>query len=565
MRFITICFISVLCANLNAVAQKEWKSETTGTYSHADSLLGSLRPERTCYDVNYYNMDFVPNIKERTISGRVKMYFMFMHPSKELQIDLQSPLYLDSVLLDNVKLKFRKDGNAYFIQLPNDLALTQHQLISYYHGKPIIAKNAPWDGGLVWKYDRKGAPFVGVACQGNGASIWWPCKDHPSDEPDSVSVSFVVPDTLIGVSNGNLRKKEALSGNRMKYFWHCSYPINAYNVTFYIGNFMLIKDHYVNFKGDSLDLDYWVQKGSEFKVRLHFHQVKGMLHAYEHYFGPYPYFNDGYALVEAPFLGMEHQGAIAYGNGYNRGYLGGRIPDDLNFDFIIIHESGHEYWGNSVSAADPADSWIQESFTTYMEALYVEWTNNKQKGIEYLVYQKPEIANKSAMLGIRNVNYHDHEDSDIYYKGSWVLHSLRNTVNNDSLWFSALKALYQSFAGKEIFTEELVARFNVLLKSDYTAYFKQFLLYKNQPVFEYYLLPAKKGSRLIYRWNVKEKGFNMHMRIGNGTDFWRIRPSTSWQTTNLPQIKVENFILDERSFLFEAIKMTGSPPKLNRK
>lgn len=532
---------------------------TTEKFTRADTLRGSLRPERNCYDVIHYNIDLELLVADKAITGFVDMRFKVKNDFNRLQIDLFDNMIIDSILLGGQKCTYTREFNAVFVDVPKQHSGTEATLRTYYQGRPVIAKNAPWDGGFVWKTDTNKNPWVAVACEGTGASLWWPCKDHPADEPDSLSFSMTVPHSLTCISNGNLIGKTPLGDGKNKFHWKVTYPINLYNVTFYAGDYYLIDDEYLDFKHRRLDIDYWTLGEKTFKAKLHFRQVDGMLHAYEHYFAPYPYFNNGFALVESPYLGMEHQSAIAYGNQYNRGYLGGRIPDDQNFDFIIIHESAHEYWGNSVTADDHADLWIHESFTTYCEALYVEWINNYKKAVDYLVYQKPYIKNLSPMVGPRDVNYNNWKDSDIYYKGSWMLHSLRNTINNDSMWFGYLKAVYTHFAGSVTNTTAVVDFTNQYFNKDLTPFFRQFLMYKELPVFEYFIDKKGKNIDLYYRWNCQVKEFDMPQKVTNGREVFRIFPTGKWQKHRLKDFSVENFKLDETSFLMGTYKVTQKP------
>ncbi|HMG15535.1 MAG TPA: M1 family metallopeptidase, partial [Saprospiraceae bacterium] len=382
-RFLSLVLILTICHPVYS----QFIQHTKEVFTHADTLRGMLRPERTCIDVKYYMLDIEVLIKEKSIIGSVQMDFEVISDTRKIQLDLYNNMMIDSIICDGKVCKYTREFNAVFVEIPFKTKGTKTSIRSYYHGKPTIAKNAPWDGGFVWSKDKNKRPWIGVACEGAGASLWWPCKDHPSDEPDSVSISITTPDSLACIANGNMTQKIPVDNHRTKYTWKVSYSINLYNVSFYIGDYYLIDNTvYNDFKGRKLDIQYWVLSKKFTVAKLHFKTLPEMLHAYEYYFGPYPFFNDGYALVESPYLGMEHQSAIAYGNTYRRGYLGGRIPDDQNFDYIVVHESAHEYWGNSVSADDHADLWIHESFASYMESLYLEFTQNYGKAVEYLLY-----------------------------------------------------------------------------------------------------------------------------------------------------------------------------------
>ncbi|MEM9929625.1 MAG: M1 family metallopeptidase, partial [Bacteroidota bacterium] len=380
-------------------------------FTLADTLRGALRPERTCFDVTYYELHLEVTPTERSIEGHVNMDYRVVQPTKRLQIDLFENMAIDSIKQAGELLSYDRVANAVFVDLPYRLSANSlHRMTIWYGGQPTAAKNAPWDGGFVWSLDHHDRTWVGVACEGTGASLWWPNKDHLSDEPDSMLVSVTVPKRLFVASNGNLREEVELENNYQKrYDWFISYPINNYNVSLGIGSYIHFDSTYVAFDGEVLDLDYYVLDYNEERARKQFRQVGPMLAAFEHYFGKYPFWEDGYALIETPYLGMEHQSGIAYGNRYMRGYLGGLIPDDMDWDFIIIHESGHEYFGNSVSVADHAEMWIHESFATYMEALYVECTAGYEDAVRYLsVFRSyPTIRNQEPILGPTEVNWED--------------------------------------------------------------------------------------------------------------------------------------------------------------
>lgn len=549
--------IALVAATFTCSAQ--FIQKTSEKFSRADTLRGMLRPERTCFDVKHYSINLELFIKEKSISGFVEMKFEALTDFKKMQIDLYPNMSIDSIVYKSSNCHYTREFGAIFIDLPNIKKSSIDSIRVFYHGVPKIAKNAPWDGGFVWSHDNNKNPWIGVACESEGASLWWPCKDHPSDEPDSVNFTMTVPYSMTCVSNGQLVHKTALGDTRNTFEWKVTNPINIYNVTFYVGDYYLIDGEYIDFKDRKLSKKYWVIGKKFFVAKLHFKQVDGMLHAYEQYFGPFPFFDDGYSLVEAPYLGMEHQSGIAYGNNYNSGYLGGRIPADQKFDYIVIHESAHEYWGNSVSADDRADMWIHESFATYCEALYVEWINNYQKSVEYLLYQKPGISNRSPIVGPRDVAYDGWKDSDMYIKGSWMLHSLRNTVNDDQMWFKYLRALYDHFKISVTNTTEIVKFTNDYFKKDYTPFFQQFLMFNSLPILEYYVENKGGGILLYYRWKSDVEHFNMPQKIGNGTDLWRIFPETKWKRTIFKNITKENFKIDESSFLMEIQKMAAKP------
>ncbi|MFT6130632.1 MAG: aminopeptidase N [Neolewinella sp.] len=496
-------------------------------FTRADTLRGGLRPERTGFDVTYYELHLEVDPNDRKIEGRVDMDYRIVHPTKRLQIDLFSNLTIDSIKQGGRRLRFVRDGNAVFVNLPgNPPQNSRHTMSIWYGGKPVAAKNAPWDGGFVWSLDHRDRTWVGVACEGTGASLWWPNKDHLSDEPDSMLVSVTVPKRLFVASNGNLREEIELdNGYQKRYDWFVSYPINNYNISLGIGSYIHFDSTYVAFDGEVLALDYYVLDYNEDKARKQFQQVNQMLAAYEHYFGKYPFWNDGYALIETPYLGMEHQSGIAYGNKFMRGYLGGLIPSDMDWDYIIIHETGHEYFGNSISVADHGEMWVHESFTTYMEALYVEYRYGEQDAQRYLGTQRRFIQNQSPILGPLGVNFDDFRGSDHYYKGAWVLHTLRYSLNDDALFFSMLRSFYQDNERSIVSTQQVIDYFSRYAKKDLNPFFDQYLRHPDVPVLEV----RKSGKQVEYRWRAQAKGFNMPVGILIGKEPVRLQPTDKWQ------------------------------------
>ena len=518
-------------------------------FTEKDSLRGTLLPERTWFDVNYYhlNLDVDPNSK--SIAGYNDVAFTVLNKSGKMQLDLFENMLIDSVVYQGHICEFERMYDAFFIDLPNELEEgSQQQIRVYYHGVPKVAKNAPWDGGFVWNKDEAGLPWIGVACQGMGASSWWPCKDHLSDEPDSMRVTCSVPKEVQFVGNGNLETDFEEAGKRVS-TWKVSYPINTYNVTLNIANYSHLHDEYIN-NSDTLSLDYYVLKRNEEKAEQHFKQVKPMLGIYEDLFGTYPFWNDGYALVETPYLGMEHQSAIAYGNKYKPGYLG-RYPGEMDFDFIVIHESGHEYWGNSVSMNDLADMWIHESFCTYTEALYVEKFYGYDAMLEYLVYQRDFIDGSSPILGHRDVNKKGNR-IDMYYKGSWMLHSIRNTIANDSLWFSIVKGLAQEFALHNCDGTDIIDYICDRSGKDLRPIFNQYLAQADVPVLKYKFKKKRGLLYLYYKWQAASFGFDMPIHISVAdTDKYRIFPNSKYQVLEIGNIPEKHVKFLDNLFLYE--------------
>ncbi len=566
------------------------------TFSHQDSLRGALRKERA-YDVKYYDLNVKVDIKNQSISGFNKITFQNLDLDSVLQLDLFENFEIDSIVYYNQHttqsfinptqtLRNKREGKVIWVELPTEIRnslntskknKTNETISIYYHGKPQNAVNPPWDGGFTWNKKANEKPWVTVSCQGLGASSWFPLKDHLSDEPDSVRIYTEVPKDLFCVSNGDLISinKETTDNNYIGYEWKTSYPIASYNMTLNIGDYVHFEDKYISKtkltnpinKQDSLkpiQLDYYVIKGNEKKAKPYFEsQVKPMLEAFEYFFGEYPFEKDGYALVETPYWGMEHQSCVAYGNNYKLNPYG--------FDFIIIHESGHEFFGNSVSANDNAELWIHESFTTYSEALFVEYFQGKEKAIDYLLTQKPKILNQDVILAPLYVNYNDWLGADMYYKGSWMLHSLRSVIDNDGLWFATVKEFYQTYKHSHINTQQVINFFNRKTGRNLTPIFNYYLTNKEIPVLEYEILEEDDNIFLSYKWkvnqseNTKNTDFNMPVEVFlNGEkDVIELNATTSIQKLDISEKinkkdrkKIEDIemTINVRKYLASAIK-----------
>lgn len=508
------------------------------SFSRHDSLRGALTPLRSAYDVIFYDLNLRVNPSERSIKGYNTIHYKTITGFDKIQVDLFSNMKITRIAHQGKDLAFERDSNAFFVNFPQRQAQGIVDSITvFYEGKPIVALNPPWDGGFTWKTDKTGKPWIGVSCEGIGASLWWPNKDHLSDEPDSMNITLEVPSNLMAVANGNLRETKKLEDNYTRYYWHVSYPINNYNVTVNVADYAHFSDTYTAADGEKLGLDYYVLQYNLDKAKKHFEQVKPMLACYEKYFGKYPFWKDGYALVETPYLGMEHQSAIAYGNDYMPGYRGHDLSETgvgLKFDYLIIHESGHEYWGNSVSTQDHAEMWIHESFCTYSEALYVECMMGYDKALLYLGGIKNGVRNKEPIIGPLGVNYQGWEDTDMYFKGALVLHTLRNVINDDKLWFDLVYGIAQEFKIKTTNTNEIIKFINQKIGKDYTYFFDQYLRHASIPTFAYNL--QQKGKKLVlnYKWEADVPGFNMPLKVGfPNKDYQVIHPTTEWQSITL--------------------------------
>jgi aminopeptidase N len=525
---------------------------TPGEFTRADTLRGMLRPERTCYDVRWYDLDVRVDPDHRFISGSNTVRFTALEPSARLQIDLFDDMTLESAALDGGRpLPFTREYNAVFIVLEEPLRPgTTHDLLLRYSGSPRVAKNPPWDGGLIWTKDSSGNPWVAVACQGTGASLWWPNKDHQSDKPDSMRIQVTVPPGLEDVSNGRLRGITTLADGWRRYDWAVTYPINNYCVTVNVGKFAHFGETYAG--TDTLTLDYYVLPENLGKAQKQFAQVKPMIACYEKCFGTYPFTRDGYKLVESPHLGMEHQSAVAYGNGFRQGYRGTSSSAwGLMFDFIIIHESAHEWWGNSVTAKDIADMWIHESFGAHAEAMYVECMFGKQAMLDYVNSRKTQVGNRRPILGAYNVN--SEGSGDMYPKGSLMLNTLRGVLDNDSLWFAVIRGMATEFRYRTITTEDVVTFINRATGTDYTYFFDQYLRYPSLPKLEVVLTVTTGVLSCRYRWRAEVKDFHMPVRVTTspGT-FSFIRPTTDWQTMELGTMDPRQFRYADDWFYIDA-------------
>lgn len=494
-------------------------------FTRKDSLQGGLRPERTCFDVLRYDLNIKVNPDEKSIVGYNGITFKVVTNTQKIQLDLFDNMQIDSIIFNSKKLKYTREFNAVFIEFPSVLTPKSEQSLQfYYSGKPIIAQNAPWDGGFTYTKDNEGKPWIAVSCQGIGASLWYPVKDSQSDEPDyGATIKVAVPNGLMDVSNGRLIGSEDLKNGYTRWDWEVKNPINTYSITLNIGNYVHIHE---NYKG--LDLDYYVLPENEAKARVHFEEVKPMMECFQSKFGTYPFANDGYKLVETPYLGMEHQSAVAYGNKYVNGYLGtDRSGTGIGwlFDYITIHESGHEWFGNSITSKDTADMWIQEGFTTYTEAVYVECQYGYQKGQNYLNGLKRNIENASPIIGPYGLNKEG--STDMYEKGAMFLNTLRHIVNDDTKWWKMLLTYSEKFRHKIIDTETVVNFFNTETGMNLTPVFNQYLRHAAIPAFEYRI---RKG-KLQFRWKTDESKFAMPVDVNIKNKKTRIYPTTEWTTS----------------------------------
>ena len=498
-----------------------------GNFTRKDSLQGGLRPERTCFDVLRYDLNIKIDIDKKAIVGYNDITFKVVSNSSKIQLDLFENMQVDSIVYHSKKVNYKREFNAVFITFDTNLTNgNQDKIRFYYSGNPIIAKNAPWDGGFVFNTDKRGKAFVGVACQGTGASLWIPVKDSQSDEPDNgATIKVAVPNGLMNVSNGRFIGSENLNNGYTRWDWEVKNPINSYDITVNIADFAHIQDTY---KG--LDLNYYVLRENEEKARIHFEEVKPMMDCFQTKFGKYPFWEDGYKLVETSYLGMEHQSAVAYGNKYKKGYLGNDLSGTgigLLFDFIIIHESGHEWFGNSITSFDIADMWIHEGFTCYTESVFLECQFGYEKAQQYINGLRKNIDNDKPIIGPYGVNKEG--SGDMYYKGALMLNTIRNVIDDDKKWWEIILNYSQTFHNKIITTETVIDFFNQESKMNLTPIFNQYLRYVSIPVLEL----KSNSKKLEYRWKTDVSDFNMPIDIKVNGKEMRITPSNGWTKSKI--------------------------------
>jgi aminopeptidase N len=497
--------------------------------TRADTLRGTVGPTRSWWDVTFYDLSVRINPADSTISGKNAITYRVTAPAREMQIDLMRPMAIDSIVQDGRTVPFRRDGDAFLITLPSaQLAGSTRTLTVHYHGRPGVAVNPPWDGGFVWKRDPQGNPWIATAVQGLGASAWWPNKDTQTEEPDSQRIAVTVPSSMTDVSNGRLRRTTRNADGTTTYEWFVSSPINNYNVAINVGTYAHFSDTYQG-EGGTLTLDYYPLASRLEQARRQFQQVKPMMACFERWFGAFPWYEDGFKLVETPYLGMEHQSAVAYGNQYMNGYLGQDLSltgRGLDWDYIIVHESGHEWFGNNITTRDIADMWVHEGFTTYSEGLFVECKHGKDAGAEYIRGQRASIENDRPITGPYGVNREG--SGDMYFKGANMLHTIRQVVGDDEKWRGILRGLNSEFRHQVVTAEQVQSYMSRQAGRDLGRIFAQYLGTTQIPVLEYRV----SGANLSYRWTNVVPGFDMPVRARlSGDGYTLLNPTTAWQTT----------------------------------
>jgi aminopeptidase N len=539
--YILFCFTFMCILN----HQSQGLMAKKNNLSRQDTLRGSITPERIWWDLTYYHLKVKVAPNKKYISGQNTIKYTVLSAYQTMQIDLQAPLKMTKVTQNNQELTVLHDGNAHFITLAKKQVIGNvESIVVHYEGNPKEAIRAPWDGGFSWKKDANGNDFVATSCQGLGASVWWPCKDHMYDEVENMRISVTVPSHLMDVSNGRLESIED-HGATKTYNWFVDNPINNYGVNVNIGDYAHFSEVFDGEKGP-LDMDYYVLKYNLEKAKKQFTDAPKMMKAFEHWFGPYPFYEDGYKLVEVPYLGMEHQSSVTYGNQFKQGYLGRDLSATgwgLKFDFIIIHESGHEWFANNITDIDIADMWIHESFTNYSESLFLDYYYGKKAASEYVIGLRKTIANKSPIIGKYNLNKEG--SSDMYNKGGNMLHTLRQLIDNDEKWRSILRKMNTTFYHQTVTTTQIEDFLSSETGFDLAPFFNQYLRGIKIPTLEYSI----ENDILKYHWINIVSNFKMPLKIIlNGEEKW-IYPAENWKEITLNS-DAHNFKIDENFYVF---------------
>ena len=541
-RFYILLYLTIMCA-LNF--QSQGLMEEKNNFSRQDTLRGSITPERIWWDLTYYHLKVQVDPDKRYISGENTIKYSVLSANQTMQIDLQAPLNITKVTQDGKNLKILHDGNAHFITLTKQQIIgNTESIIVHYEGNPKEAIRAPWDGGFSWKKDSNGNHFIATSCQGLGASVWWPCKDHMYDEVESMRISVTVPSNLMDVSNGRLESIEN-HGETTTYNWFVDNPINNYGVNVNIGDYTHFSEVFDGEKGP-LSMDYYVLKDNLKKAKKQFTDAPKMMRAFEHWFGAYPFYEDGFKLVEVPYLGMEHQSSVTYGNQYKQGYLGRDLSGTgwgLKFDFIIIHESGHEWFANNITDIDIADMWIHESFTNYSESLFLDYYYGKKASSEYVIGLRKTIANTSPIIGKYNLNKEG--SSDMYNKGGNMLHTLRQLIDNDEKWRLILRKMNAEFYHQTVTTKQIEDFLSKETGFNLNPFFNQYLRTIKIPTLEHKI----ENKTLKYRWTNTVANFEMPLKTTiNGEEKW-IYPTSTWKNLALTSAGT-SFLIDENFYVF---------------
>ncbi len=512
-----------------------------------EELRGAITAERAWWDLQHYRLAVEVFPETKSIRGSNVISFATIQPGDRMQIDLQPPLGITEVRSEDGALSFEREGSVYWIQFPAKLpAGVDKKITIQYEGQPAESRRPPWSGGVSWRKDDRGAPFIATTCQGIGASIWWPTKDHGYDEPDQgMDILITVPEALTAVANGRLAATVADEEHKTKTFhWRVTQPINNYCVNMNIGDYVHFSDTYEG-EGGSLDMDYWVLAYQLERAQEQFREAPRTIAAFEHWFGKYPFYEDSYKLVEVPYTGMEHQSSVTYGNGFQNGYRGKDLSDTgvgMKFDFIIVHESGHEWFGNNISMKDAADMWIHEGFTNYSENLFVEYHFSKSEAEDYVIGCRRLVKNDRPIIGEYGLNKSG--SHDMYYKAGNMLHTMRHIINDDEKWRGVLRGLNKTFWHQTVTTEQVESYINEQTGIDFSKYFDQYLRTTKIPMLKY----STEGNKLTYHFENIVDGFSIPLRVSiNGAEQW-IRPTAETQV-KLCDAPIESFSVDRNFYV----------------
>lgn len=518
-------------------------------FTRADTLRGQLSPLRSCYDVTFYHLDVAVDMERHFLKGNSKIRYKVLSAFDRMQIDLYANMQIERILYKGQPLTYTREYDAVFVQFPEgQLAGSTGEIIVYYEGVPQVPnKSISMNGGVLWDKDDEGNPWAQVVCQGSGASLWWPCKDHLSDEPDSMRIWVTVPNGFTEISNGRLLRKVPVDSAHTRFEWQVTYPINNYNVSFCIGKYAHLTDQYAD--ADSLTIDLYVMPYNLAEGKLLLKKTQQMLACFEQNFGGYAFRRDGFTLLESPYP-MEHQSSVCFG----------KIAKGMNLEYpaLVWHEAAHEWWGNAISCRDIADMWMHEAFATYAEALMIEYLHDTTLATEYLNNQKSGVGNKEPVIGVYDVNHIFYDIGDMYSKGSLMLHTFRSVLHNDVLWFDLLRGIQQHFRYQTLSSDSLVSYINRFTKHDYTAFFDQYLKYTHLPMLE--LSIKEKGTNLEvrYRWKADVPSFNMPVKVTTAPQRMAfVYPTTAWKTLTLKNMKADDFEVDKDHFFIDVAQDTA--------
>jgi aminopeptidase N len=543
----TRCRTSVLLLVLSLSPRVAMWGQAPAAFTHADTLRGSNTPERAWWDAAFYDLHVRVMPADSSVQGYNAITYRVLQPARDMQIDLQAPLGVDSIVQRGKRLSFRRDGNAFLVTLvAPQRAGAEERLTVYYHGDWRTAEGG--GGPFYWAQDSLGAPWIATSDEDQGASAWWPLKDYPADEPDSQRIAVTVPDPMIDVSNGRLRGTTHNHDGTTTYEWFVTEPINSYDVA------INANEHYVHFgdvhqgEGGGLTLDFWPLSYHLDTARVQFRQAHPMLECYERWFGPYPWYPDGYKLIETPYLGMEHQSGIAYGNKYLQGYLGRDLSQSgvgMQWDYIIVHESAHEWWGNSISSKDHADMWLHESFAMYAEVLFTECQQGREAAAQYVIGLRPRIKNDIPIVGRYGVA-DTPKSQDRYYKGANILHTIRQLVDDDARWTRTLRGLNQTFWHRTVWGREVEDYISRETGVDLRSVFAEYLRTTLVPTLEYRI----DAATLSYRWSNVIPGFDMPLRVTFGDSAYTlVHPTENWRAAPVPLANPAGFRVDPNFYV----------------